>query len=102
MLRPFCLNERYFSKTVRFFAYGDTFGRRFAYDPTMSETHPSDSVPTTASRPVLLWLAEGDQTQIKPNVQQAGEFLGVSPEAITAAIVSGEPLHGWFVDWQAQ
>ena len=52
-------------------------------------------------RPVLLWQAEGDESHVKPDLQQAGDFLGVAPEAVAAAIASGEPIGGWFVDWEA-
>jgi hypothetical protein len=68
----------------------------------MSEPQVSNIVGSPASRPVLLWLAEGDESHVKPSVEQAGEFLGVSAEAVTAAIRSGEPLQGWFVDWEVQ
>jgi hypothetical protein len=68
----------------------------------MSEMHAPDIVQSVAPRPVLMWLAEGDQTQVKADLQQAGEFLGVPPEAVAAAILSGEPVQGWFVDWEVK
>ncbi len=68
----------------------------------MTETNTPDVPQSSASRPVLLWLVDGDQSRIEANVQQAAEFLAVTPEAVAAAIVSGEPLQGWFVDWQAE
>jgi hypothetical protein len=50
---------------------------------------------------VLLWRPDSDESEVRPDVGQVAEFLGVDAEAVVAAINSGELLAGWFVDWQA-
>ena len=67
----------------------------------MSEVQARE-IDRNSDRPVLLWLEDGDETHVKSGIQQAGDFLGVSAEDVRAAIASGEPLRGWFVDWEAQ
>ena len=54
-----------------------------------------------AARPVLLWRPEQEDAVTRAGVGQAAEFLRAAPEEVLAAIASGEPLAGWFVDWEA-
>jgi hypothetical protein len=50
---------------------------------------------------VLVWRADADESRVEPSVGHAAEFLGLSDEAVAAAIESGEVLGEWFVDWDA-
>jgi hypothetical protein len=63
----------------------------------------SDSLAdSSASRPVLIWQPDGDESHVRPSVEQAAAFLNVSADEVVAAIDSGELLQGRFVDWQAK
>ncbi len=59
-------------------------------------------VPATASRPVLLWRPDSDETQVQAILESAAKFLNVSADAVTTAIDKGDLLEGWFVDWEAK
>ena len=61
----------------------------------------SDASPPVESRRVLIWREDDDESRVEPTVGDAASFLGVSGEAVIAAIDSGEVLGGWFVDWDA-
>lgn len=66
-------------------------------------TNPSSPalVPSAATRRVLLWRPEPDESQVQANVEQAAQFLSVRPEEVVAAIDRGDLVGGWFVDWAA-
>ena len=64
-------------------------------------TEPLNQNRSAEARPVLIWQAEGEESLVKSDLAEAGEFLHVSHETVEAAIASGEPLEGWFVDWEA-
>ena len=66
----------------------------------MAEESSTASTETPVARSVLLWRPDSDETNVWPSVEKAAEFLKVDPEAIVAAISSGDLLAGWFVDWQ--
>jgi hypothetical protein len=65
---------------------------------TPSPSLTSDQI--SKNRPVLLWRPDSDETGVHPGVDQVAELLGVSADAIIAAIHSGDLLEGWFVDWE--
>ena len=64
---------------------------------------PSPSGATTpASRPVLLWRPDSDESQVHESLAAAAAFLGLPEGQVAAAIDSGEQLGEWFVDWEAE
>lgn len=67
----------------------------------MPDDRSSHVVSDSESRAVLMWRADQDDSRVEPSLQHAAEFLGVSGEAVAAAIESGEVLGDWFVDWDA-
>jgi hypothetical protein len=67
----------------------------------MTNPTPTDTSQSSGSRPVLVWRDDSDESRVEPGVEQAASFLAVSVDAVVAAISSGEPLAGWFVDWDA-
>jgi hypothetical protein len=62
--------------------------------------HPAAAV-VAQGRRVLLWGPETDESHVHESVEGAAEFLGVSADAVVAAIASGDLVGGWFVDWDA-
>jgi hypothetical protein len=62
--------------------------------------HPA-AAGVAQGRRVLLWGPETDESHVHESVEGAAEFLGVSADAVVAAIASGELVGGWFVDWDA-
>jgi hypothetical protein len=62
---------------------------------------PPDVSPSSGPRPVLVWRDDSDESRVEPGVEQAASFLDVPVDAVVQAISSGEPLRGWFVDWDA-
>jgi hypothetical protein len=65
-------------------------------------TNPSSmsTPPDSASRPVLLWRPDSDESQVLPSVEEAARLLNSTPEAVVTAIEAGDLLEGWFLDWQ--
>ena len=66
----------------------------------MTDTSTPSAGPA-ADRPVLFWRPDSDESRVEANLARAAEFLNVSPDAVVAAIDSGDLLGNWFVDWQA-
>ena len=66
----------------------------------MSTPPTSPPVPQPATRAVLLWHPERDESQVVPGIEQAALLLNVPADAVRAAIDAGDMLRGWFVDWQ--
>lgn len=66
----------------------------------MSQVPTPTLTATPDSRAVLLWRPDSDESEVRPNVQQVAQRLGVEPAAVVAAITSGNLLEGWFVDWE--
>ncbi|MDB5299432.1 MAG: hypothetical protein JWO87_1095 [Phycisphaerales bacterium] len=71
------------------------------YDRAMTNPSNAASVPSSSSRPVLIWRPESDETHIHPSLEQAASFLEAPVAEVLAAIEGGDLLRGWFVDWQA-
>ncbi len=67
----------------------------------MIQPPPPAAVPAPSSRPVLFWEPESDRSHVQADVGQAARFLAVPEGVVVAAIHSGEPVGGWFVDWAA-
>jgi hypothetical protein len=66
----------------------------------MTQETSTTSDPTSGGRAVLLWRPDSDESDVRPGVEHVAQFLGVGPDAVLAAISSGELLAGWFVDWE--
>jgi hypothetical protein len=66
----------------------------------MTQQPSTASDQTSGKRAVLLWRPDADESDISPDVEHAANLLGVAPDAVVAAISSGELLGGYFVDWE--
>jgi hypothetical protein len=66
----------------------------------MDNRAPAQLDERTVDRAVLIWKPDGDESEVKQSVAEAAAFLGVTEQAVIAAIEKGDLVNGSFVDWQ--